>query len=90
MLRNVERRVMTVQIEGCHRPRRVHASLAEYLDVPSRGEILLEMEPYIAEDLMELAEASDRFDADTRNAASAIAERIQLLHEQFDFMWLIY
>ena len=90
MLRNIERRVMTVQIEGCHRPRRVHSNLGEYLDVPNRGEILIEMEPYVAEDLMELAGNTDKYDVETRRVATLLAEQIENLHEKFDFLWVTY
>lgn len=90
MLKAVERRVVTMQIEGCSRPRRVHTHLCEYLDVPYRGEILLEVEPYIAEDLREMAANTDKYDAESRRMAGLIADKIDSLHGQYDYLWLTY
>ena len=57
---------------------------------PNRGEILIEMELYVADDLLELAGSTEKYDVETRRIASLIAENIEKLHESYDFLWLVY
>ncbi len=90
MLKMVTRRVVTMQIDGCNRPRRVHTNLCEYLDIPYRGEILLEVEPYIAEDLREMAANVEKYDAESRRIAGLVADEIDKLQSEFDYLWLTY
>jgi len=90
MIKVLERRVMTVQIEGCHRPRRVYNQLCEYLDVPQGGEILLEAEDYVADDLRELAANTERYDGETRQVANQIADTIMANAGATDYVWVTY
>ncbi|NOZ13170.1 MAG: hypothetical protein GXO69_05915 [Acidobacteria bacterium] len=86
----LNKKVLSVRLDGCKRPRRVYDVLCQYLDVPHRGEIILEMEPYVVEDLRELAESEDKYDAETRRISSELADVIAENLSDFDYLWLTY
>jgi len=86
----LDKRVLTVKLDGCKRPRRVYDILCEYLDVPHRGEIVLEMEPYVAEDLQELVENVEKYDGETRRIAEELIDIINGKSTDFEYIWLTY
>ncbi|PJB79172.1 MAG: hypothetical protein CO090_05560 [Acidobacteria bacterium CG_4_9_14_3_um_filter_49_7] len=86
----LDKRVLTVKMDGCKRPRRVYDILCEYFDVPHRGEIILEMEPYVAEDLQELVENVEKYNGETRNIAAELISIINGKSTDFDYIWLTY
>ncbi len=86
----LDKKVLTARVDGCKRPRRVYDILCQYLDVPHRGEILLEMEEYIADDLRELADNEEKFDRETRCVAVEIADLIEEKAADYDYLWITY
>jgi len=86
----LKNKVFSVRLDGCKRPCRVYDVLCQYLDVPHRGEIILEMEQYVAEDLQEMAGSEDKYDAEIRRISSELADMIIEKAADYDYLWVTY
>ena len=86
----LDKKALTVKLDGCKRPRRVYNILCEYLDVPNRGEIVLEMESYAAEDLQELLDNVDKYDGETRRITEELIDIMDRNSKEYHYVWLTY
>ena len=86
----LDKKILTVALDDCKRPRRVYNILCEYFDVPHRGEIILEMENYVVDDLEELAGTEDKYDGETRRIAPELATIIKENLSDYNYVWLTY